>query len=322
MNGPEVAGTLLGCVLLGVVVPWLGMRMFIPALVESSAAMTRNYAGRPVFYGLGVVWLIWAGCATIAGVAAGRTGAAPALAVLGLAGPLALVAFALGVVDDSYGTGAVRGFKGHVKALLRGRMTTGGLKLVGIGVACIVVALVIGQAAPWGRGLAVLSPDYIMRVVGAAAAIALTSNLINLMDLRPGRALKTYSVIAAVGSLVCAAGLAGSVTPAHGTLVIAIEAVALCLFALGPVLAVWRYDLREIGMLGDAGANPMGAVAGMLIVTGLPLWGLFAYLVAVFAANLASERVSFSRVIASNAVLSWLDGVGRLPVGQQEPLER
>lgn len=318
MNGVEVVWTLLACLILGVVVPWLGMRMFVPALVESSAAMTRNYAGRPVFYGLGIVWLIWSGCAIIAGVAAGTVGAAPTLGVLSLAGPLALVAFALGVVDDAYGTGSVRGFKGHIKAMLRGRLTTGGLKLAGVGVACIVVALVVGPAAAWGRGIMVYSVDYLMRVVAAAASIALTSNLINLMDLRPGRALKTYSVMAVAGSVICAAGLAAVVAPGRDAVQIAIDVAALWLFALGPVLAVWRYDLREVGMLGDAGANPMGAVAGVLIVSGLPLWGLIGYLAVVLAANLASERVSFSRVIASNAFLSWLDGVGRLPVGELE----
>jgi hypothetical protein len=290
------------------------MRMLVGSLVESTAAMTHNYAGRPVFYGLGMVWLIWAGCATVAGVSADAMGASPSFAVLTLAGPLALIAFALGVVDDAYGTGAARGFKGHIKAMLAGRLTTGGLKLVGIGTACLVVAAVVGDIAPWGRGASALSPGYIARVVAAGAAIALSSNLVNLMDLRPGRALKTYSGMAILGALICTVGLAGQVG-------IAVDAIALGIFVLGPVLAVWRYDLREIGMLGDAGANPMGAVAGLLIVTGVPLWGLLVYLAFVLALNLASERVSFSRVIASSAALSWLDGIGRLPIGQNGQLE-
>ncbi len=83
------------------------------------------------------------------------------------------------------------------------------------------------------------------------------------------------------------------------------------LFLLGPVAAVWRYDVGERGMLGDAGANPMGAVAGMLIVAGLPAWGVVVYFAVMLALNLASERYSFSRLIESNAVLGRLDMLGR-----------
>jgi hypothetical protein len=179
---------------------------------------------------------------------------------------------------------------------------------------CMVVA-------PWGRGASVLSVGYALRVVGAGAAVALTSNLINLMDLRPGRALKCYSVLAIAGALICAAGLADRQSAAPFSSATFVSAAELLVFALGPVIAVWRYDLREIGMLGDAGANPMGAVAGLLIVTGLPLWGLLGYLALVVALNLASERVSFSRVIESNAALSWLDELGRLHVGSQERID-
>jgi hypothetical protein len=64
-------------------------------------------------------------------------------------------------------------------------------------------------------------------------------------------------------------------------------------------------------MLGDAGANPMGAVAGFLIVAGLPAWGVVLYFAAMLALNLASERYSFSRFIESNVVLRRLDMLGR-----------
>jgi hypothetical protein len=90
-----------------------------------------------------------------------------------------------------------------------------------------------------------------------------------------------------------------------------IEASVLGLFLMGPVFATFRYDVGEQGMLGDAGANPMGAVAGLLIVGGLPVWGLAAYFAGVLALNLASERFSFSAAIDDNGVLRWLDGLGR-----------
>ncbi len=105
-----------------------------------------------------------------------------------------------------------------------------------------------------------------------------------------------------------------AVTPALSTALGArlVDVVVLALFVFGPVIAVWGHDLGERGMLGDAGANPMGAVAGMLIVIGLPLWGLVAYFALMLGLSLTSERVSFSRVIEQNATLRWLDGLGRL----------
>lgn len=310
-----------GALLLGIGVPWLTIRMLAPTLAE--CGRVQNYRGRPVFVGLGISWLVWAGAAIAYGVMVGSTvdagvmqaGSAggSVLEILTLAGPLALVAFALGVVDDAYGSSDARGFGGHLRALARGRLTTGGLKLIGISAASLVIGLVIAQigAASDGGGW---DAERLTVGVCAGAAIALTSNFVNLVDLRPGRALKVYAVLAVLGTVSTAVFLPLRVdSPAHplvgGTA--ALDGVCLLLFLAGPVIATWSHDLGERGMLGDAGANPMGAVAGMLIVVGLPAWGLVAYLVLLLGLNLASERVSFSRVIEGNGVLSWLDGLGR-----------
>lgn len=298
---------------LGLGVPWLLMAMLAPVLTGTERALTTNYRGRRVFLGLGVVWLVWAGCAIVAGTVFGSWLSAVATgALLTLAGPFALVAFALGMVDDALGSGETRGFRGHVRAMLSGRLTTGGLKLVGIGVASLVVARVLADVSPWGAGwrdgIEVLLPTAL-----AAAALALTSNLVNLTDLRPGRALKVYSVLAVAGVAGVVFGLgpvALQFVPARAPLV---ELAVLGIMLLGPVVALWRYDLGEQGMLGDAGANAMGAVAGTFIVAGLPLWGLIAYTLTVLGLNLLSERISFSALIESTPPLRWLDSLGRLP---------
>lgn len=303
---------LAGAAVLGVAIPLLAVRMLVPTLLSSESASTVNYAGRRVHYGLGVVWLVWAGCAIGAGVAASAFGPSQVLALLTVAGPLALVAFALGVVDDAYGSSADKGFRGHIRAFVSGRLTTGGLKLLGVGTASFVVAWVSSQAAPWGRELGgSLSVGAIAWSLVAGASIALTSNLLNLMDLRPGRALKAYSALVVPAVAVCTIGLTSGPLREIGAGMLAIQALALAVFMLGPVVAVWRYDLGEVAMLGDAGANPMGAVAGFVMVTGLGPSALVVYFLVVLALNVASERVSFSRVIASNRVLSWLDGLGR-----------
>lgn len=278
--------------------------------------------------GLGIVWLVWAGCAILAGVLATWVHSESVLAVLTLAGPLALVAFASGLVDDVYGSSDAKGFKGHLRALAHGKMTTGGLKLIGIGLACLVVAFIITQLAPWGVSIGVdeapsttMIFSYLLRALVAGAAIALTSNFINLTDLRPGRALKAFSLLAVLGA-VSTGWLLSASPAAPGNMTVAeraVETFALMFFVLGPVAAVWRWDLGEVGMLGDSGANPMGAVAGMLIVLGLPLWGLIVYALLMFGLNAASERVSYSRVIEAAPFLRMIDRLGRLPHDGESP---
>jgi len=318
VSAGEAALAIVIAVLLGVAVPSAFIRALVPSL-EAGAGLN-NFRGRAVFLGLGIVWLVWAGCAIIAGVASALAGFDSPIALLMIAGPLALVAFALGIVDDAFGTGADRGFKGHLKAMARGRLTTGGLKLIGIGLACFVTAFVVGPSAPWGVTWAGDMPTggeiagSLALALLAGASIALTSNFVNLTDLRPGRALKAYSILAVLGALSSGLMLGVGFGPFDAPLAerLAVTAI-LAIFALGPVAAVWRYDLGERGMLGDAGANPMGAVAGLLIVSGLPLWGLGAYFVLMLALNLASERMSYTRIIENSAPLRWLDSVGRLP---------
>lgn len=284
---------------------WVATRLLAPSLQQGRLA--ENYRGKTVFLGLGVTWLLWSGLAMLAARAGEQAQSFSAL--LTLAGPLALVAFALGIVDDSYGTGSDRGFKGHLRALLKGRLTTGGLKLLGISVASYVVAAIAAEVAAWRMTTV---PARMAVALLAGAAIALTANFVNLTDLRPGRALKVYSALAIVGSIGAVYGVRPSVdSMSPATLVL--DHAALALFVLAPVFAVWRYDLGERGMLGDAGANAMGAVAGLLIVYGLPLWALAGYALVVFALNLASERFSFSRIIEATPILRRIDEAGRTP---------
>jgi len=226
---------------------------------------------------------------------------------------LAIVVFAVGMLDDALGSGAERGFAGHLKALASGRLTTGMLKLLVISVASLLVAW---YAAGELSG-AIDAPSYWAYVLFGGLSIALTSNFVNLTDLRPARALKAYGLLVLVGALAQLAtilfvsaqtrGFGGHVLVTHGLAIFA----ALLLLLLGPAMAAWPYDAGERGMLGDAGANPAGAVAGLLIVGSLPLVGVIVYAVVMLALNLASERWSFSAIVEGNRALRWLDGLGR-----------
>ena len=298
--------TIAASLLLGLLAPWLLMKALARTLAEGRRV--ENYRGRPVFLGLGIVWVLWAGAALVIGLSATASGDAQLLPLLTLAGPLALAAFVFGLIDDALGTGADRGFRGHIKAALRGRLTTGGLKVLGVSAASYAAALVVVEAAGWAVGGAWTSA---LMALPAGAAIALTANFVNLTDLRPGRALKVYSVLVTVGAVLLVLGArqlwADDIARAVS------EIVALVILLAAPVVAVWKYDAGELGMLGDSGANPAGAVAGLVFVLALPFWAVLVYLAAVFALNLASEKVSFSRAIESNRFLHRLDMLGRRP---------
>ena len=201
-----------------------------------------------------------------------------AAVVLGGAG-----AAGFGAYDDLAGSGDRRGFRGHLGALRHGEVTTGAVKLGGIGVTGILSAVLAGG-----------SPADVILNAGLVAGGA---NLLNLFDLRPGRAIK---VAAASGAMLGAAGQ---------------ECVAA---PLGAALALLPEDLGERAMLGDAGANALGAMLGAS-AAGLPRPARIALLAGIAGLTAASEKVSFTKVIARTPALNWLDMLGRRPAEQPPP---
>jgi UDP-GlcNAc:undecaprenyl-phosphate GlcNAc-1-phosphate transferase len=191
---------------------------------------------------------------------------------------------ALGAYDDLAGSGDSRGFKGHLSALARGEVTTGAVKILGIGAAGLVAAALAGTRARSLRGA-------LLDTLINGALVAGSANLLNLFDLRPGRAIK-------VGVL---AGLPGT---------LAGSAVAAAPF--GAAVALLPEDLGERAMLGDAGANALGALLG-LSAAGLNRPARLGLLAGVTALNAASEVVSFTKVIQATPPLQWLDQLGRRP---------
>ena len=146
----------------------------------------------------------------------------------------------------------------------------------------------VGLSAAAGRRDLVPRPGAALvdRAVDTAL-IAGTANLVNLFDLRPGRAAKVV--------LLLAAPLAGvGAAPALGT-------------AVGCLPG----DLAARSMLGDCGANALGAAVATAAAAVLPRPARLIALVTVVALKLASEKVSFTAVIAEHPVLDRLDRLGR-----------
>ena len=226
-----------------------------------------------------------AAVAVLPGVAPRRRAAA-ALAALG--------AGAFGVLDDLAERGSSKGLRGHLGALRRGELTTGAVKLLGIGAVGVASAALAGGSSPSGRVARAGRSGRAADVLVGGALVAGTANLLNLFDLRPGRALK-------VGLLV---GLpAVPVAGAAGTLAAA---------SVGASSALLPEDLGETGMLGDGGANALGAVLGVVLLAGGRRTRYLA-LGVVGGLTLASEKVSFTKVIAATPVLRELDALGRRP---------
>jgi UDP-GlcNAc:undecaprenyl-phosphate/decaprenyl-phosphate GlcNAc-1-phosphate transferase len=199
-----------------------------------------------------------------------RARAAAALAGAGAAG--------FGGYDDLAGSGDRRGFRGHLSALREGQLTTGAVKIGGIGATGVAAAAMLGG-----------SP---VDVAINAGLVAGSANLLNLFDLRPGRAIKV--------ALAAAAVLRAPVAP--GAAAVAGSAAAL----LGE-------DLGERAMLGDAGANALGAVLGTAAAASLPRGVRLAALAGITGLTAASEVVSFTKVIERTAPLRRLDMLGRRP---------
>jgi UDP-N-acetylmuramyl pentapeptide phosphotransferase/UDP-N-acetylglucosamine-1-phosphate transferase len=150
----------------------------------------------------------------------------------------------------------------------------------------------------------------------AAVVVAGAANAVNLLDLRPGRAIKGAVLVAAPGLLTRAArGPRVSAEPSGGTdLSMAASANTMAAAGLGAALALLPEDLGETAMLGDAGANALGALLGLAAAAGArSTAGLACRAVALTAVNLASEKVSFTKVIAGSKPLNAIDMWGRRP---------
>jgi UDP-GlcNAc:undecaprenyl-phosphate/decaprenyl-phosphate GlcNAc-1-phosphate transferase len=187
----------------------------------------------------------------------------------------------LGLIDDLAAVGEDRGFNGHLRALREGRVTTGMLKLVGG--AAVAVVLVATPGFKSGRTLIV-----------DALLIALAANLGNLLDRAPGRTIK-FGLVAYV-PIAIAVGSA--------PIGIAIAPV------MGAALGLLGDDLHERLMLGDTGANVIGAVLGLAVVLGSRDSIRLGVMLALLALNVAAELVSFSRVIDAVPFLRWFDRLG------------
>jgi UDP-N-acetylmuramyl pentapeptide phosphotransferase/UDP-N-acetylglucosamine-1-phosphate transferase len=238
-----------------------------------------NFRGRTV--------TLAGGPALAAGATIGAAFGARGAAVTAAAITAGAASGAVGLYDDLVGQRPeqkAKGFAGHLGALREGRVTSGLVKIAGVGAAALAASALLPSERTRRSAVDVLL---------GAGVIAGTANLLNLLDLRPGRALKAGALIGAPLAL----GRGGGV--AAGT--------------LGAGSAMLRADLGEEIMLGDAGANALGALLGVAYAARTGRVGRAIAVTVLASLTAASERVSFTKVIQDTPWLRTLDELGRRP---------
>ncbi|MEV4754576.1 hypothetical protein AB0J86_05615 [Micromonospora sp. NPDC049559] len=252
-----------------------------------------NFRGRNVTLAAGPALAV--GAATAAALGAPSVAAAGAALVAGIGSG------AVGLYDDVVGARpeqkSAKGFAGHLAALREGRVTSGLVKIAGVGAAGLVAATLLAadpdvraRRGRRGRG-----SGRAVDVLLGAGVVAGTANLVNLLDLRPGRALKAGLLLGAPLSAGRSGGLAAG--------------------PVGAAAALLPADLGERAMLGDSGANALGAVLGVALAARTGPVGRAGILAGLAALTAASEKVSFTQVIQKTPVLRELDELGRRPGG-------
>jgi len=260
------------------IVEWVGIPFALFRLLPGWGLRAANFKGCEIPVGFGIYVVLWS---ISAFALLGRNFALPYGTISNWI--ILLGAFGgLGFLDDIAGNRGSTGLKGHFSALFRhGKVTTGLIKAIG----GVVTAFILGSRMPHGGALTIL-------LIGLI--IALSSNAINLLDLRPGRAGAMFFLLSIplwVSSLWT-------------------FRLAPIIFLIPPALLMQWYDSRGKVMMGDAGSNVLGAALGYAFVTSNPsTFSMVAVLLLLTGLHLMAEKVSLSTEIEKRAWLRKLDSL-------------
>lgn len=186
----------------------------------------------------------------------------------------------VGIIDDSLGNRGVTGLLGHFKALFKGTLTTGAFKALLGGFVGLTLAVTISKSIP--------------NIIVATLVVALSTNMMNLFDLRPGRAIKVYTLLAII-IFIASAKFQREVM----------------MLILPAVLAYFYFDLRALTMMGDAGSNVLGVSLGVFIVSSFGLAVQVVCLILLVLIHILTEKFSLTKIIENNKFLNYLDRLGR-----------
>ncbi len=203
---------------------------------------------------------------------------------------LAAVIGFTGILDDLAGNEQVKGILQHLRSTVEGDLTTGFLKAFMTGLAALLVSLSMSRSLP----------DMLLNLF----LLLLFTNLLNLLDLRPGRAIKSFFVffLPLIYLIVF-----------HGMLTF-LPLISMLLISL----LYLRYDLREVCMLGDSGSNLLGVSLGYYYALWAPIPLKAVLLVFLISIHIVSERISLSAIFERSSLLSYFDNLGRSAAADDE----
>lgn len=187
-----------------------------------------------------------------------------------------------GILDDMIGETEIKGLKNHISSFIHGHPTTGFIKaFIGVLISAII-----------SIGISKNILDFLLNVL----IIALFTNTLNLMDVRPGRCAKVFL---SIGIFIFISNINSitSIFPLGITLTI----VAVYIF----------YDLKELCMLGDTGSNILGITLGYYSVFCYHTFIKLIIVIALIIINITAEKISITTIISKNKLLNYLDSLGR-----------
>jgi UDP-GlcNAc:undecaprenyl-phosphate/decaprenyl-phosphate GlcNAc-1-phosphate transferase len=253
-----------------------GLLVF-PRLLESEALRKKNFRGAsiPSAYGVYLAFYAALGGALVCllGLSSPRVTTLYVVVITGMA--------TLGLLDDLFGARDAGGFRGHFKKLLLERkFTTGAFKAIGGGVFALGVAWFVSES----------TSEWLVN----ALLIALSANALNLLDVRPGRALAGFVI-----GLIFASGVAGFALTGWWPL------AALLI----PTVALAGTDVTGRAMMGDTGSNALGGAVGLTLAIDGPPAAKIAAVVLLLALHLFCEKYSLTEVVEKNLILRKLDSL-------------
>src|SRR5690554_1091556 len=216
-----------GILILVTLIISLIVKKLVYTMLIGSNATGRNYLNEDIPVGMGVMFPIALICS---------------LAILYIFFSLDLILFIfllgfitmafVGFIDDILGNKDIQGLKGHIGKLLKVELTTGGLKALMGGIIALFISM------PFQNNILILLLDGLI--------IALFTNLINLLDLRPGRAIKAYLLYSIILFIFFYS---------H-------QYIYLLLIVTVIVLIYFPMDIKAQAMMGDVGSNTLGFTLG------------------------------------------------------------
>lgn len=187
----------------------------------------------------------------------------------------------IGLLDDLIGDKKVKGLRGHIKSFFNGKLTTGAIKaFLGLFISFVISSYITSTFV-----------DFVIN----ALLIGLFTNFINLFDLRPGRATKTFIVISMLF-------LISSSKTYNDYIVYSMYGLLIPYILL---------DLKAEIMMGDTGANVLGFTLGIYAAINFEIVPRIIILCILILIHFMAEKVSFSKVIENNKILKYLDNIGR-----------